>query len=72
MGRKVPDLGIAFVSGRRYIDYINVSALSGVVISRRYASLYELQEVYGTEDMYNLYEIIAVNNHNEYLASLEK
>jgi hypothetical protein len=41
--------------------------MSGVIISHRLATLHELQTIYGTEDMYNLYEIISVNNHNESL-----
>jgi hypothetical protein len=29
------------------------------------ATLYELQEVYGVEDAYNLLEILAVDRHNQ-------
>ena len=43
----------------------------GVIISKRMATLNELQTVYGTEDAYNLYEIIAVNNYNESLLTKE-
>lgn len=35
------------------------------LISRRYASLVELQSVYSLEDALNMYEIIAVNSYNE-------
>lgn len=35
------------------------------MISRRLATLHELDTVYGTEDVYNLLEIILVNNANE-------
>lgn len=51
----------------KFVDYENVSAISGVVISSKYATLHELQTVYGTEDMYNLYEVISVNNYNQNL-----
>lgn len=51
----------------KFVDYENVSAISGVVISSKYATFHELQTVYGTEDMYNLYEVISVNNYNQNL-----
>jgi hypothetical protein len=35
------------------------------VVSKRYATLHELQTVYGSEDLYDLLEIIAVDTHNE-------
>jgi hypothetical protein len=38
-------------------------------VSSRLASLIELQTVYGTEDLYDLLEILAVDRHNEQLAS---
>lgn len=34
------------------------------LIAKRYATLAELQTVYGTEDYYNLLEIAAVEAHN--------
>jgi hypothetical protein len=39
----------------------------GSVISSGHATLHELQSVYGTEDMYDMLEIIVVNNHNRQL-----
>jgi len=39
------------------------------VISSRLATLYELQTVYGVEDLYVLLEVIAVDNYNRMLAS---
>ena len=35
------------------------------VINKRYATLYELQTIYGTEDLFNLYEILLVKMYNE-------
>ena len=37
----------------------------GTIISHKLATLYELQTIYSYEDALDLYEIIAVNNHNE-------
>jgi hypothetical protein len=39
------------------------------VISSKLATLHELQTVYGVEDLYNLLEIVAVDNYNQMLAS---
>lgn len=39
------------------------------LISRRYATLHELQTVYGTEDYYNLLEIAAVESFNRRVMS---
>jgi hypothetical protein len=35
------------------------------VVSRRLATLHELQTVYGAEDLHNLLEIIVVDAHND-------
>lgn len=36
-------------------------------MSRRLASLHELQTVYGLEDLYDMVEIIVIDSHNEWL-----
>lgn len=36
----------------------------GVVISKRYATLYELQSVYSYEDALDLYEVADINAEN--------
>ena len=38
----------------------------GVIITRRIATLYELQTIYSLDDAVDLYEIVAVNNYNEW------
>lgn len=53
------------------INYPTVSGLLGVIITRRLATLYELQTVYSIDDAADLYEIAAVNNYNEWRASEE-
>lgn len=45
--------------------YANVPPMIGVVISKKYATLHELETVYGLEDLYNLYEIIYINSAND-------
>ncbi|MFM0507653.1 transcription elongation factor GreA [Paraburkholderia sp. RL17-373-BIF-A] len=44
---------------------MNLPRSIGAVVSRRLATLHELQTVYGAEDLYNLLEVIAVDSHNE-------
>ncbi len=54
--------------GRRHYHsetYKNVGALTGIVVSRQLATLYELQTVYSLEDLLDMYEIIVVNSINE-------
>ena len=45
--------------------YPNVPRIIGIIVSRRLATLYELQTIYGEEDAHNLLEIIAVDSANE-------
>lgn len=44
---------------------MNTPIYLGIIISRKLATLHELDTVYGVEDAYNLLEIISVNNANE-------
>lgn len=37
----------------------------GLVVSRGMASLHELDTVYGTQDMHDMLEIIAVDDYNK-------
>ena len=41
----------------------------GVVVSRRLATLHELQTVYGLADLHDMLEIILVDSHNERIAT---
>lgn len=51
------------------LRYVNVPQSIGSVVSRKLASLVELDSVLGVEDLYNLLEIIAIDNHNQYLVT---
>lgn len=50
------------------IGYPSVDGLIGVVISKRLATLFELQTIYSLDDLYSLTEVALVNNYNESLA----
>ena len=52
----------------KMIEYPSVPALLGVVISKKLATLHELQGLYSYDDLWDLYEIVLVNNYNESLA----
>ncbi len=47
------------------MNYTNVPPVIGTLVSARVATLAELQTVYGLEDVYNMLEILKVDNHNE-------
>lgn len=44
--------------------YKNVPISIGALLSARMATLYELDTVYGIEDVYNMLEVLAVDNYN--------
>jgi hypothetical protein len=52
----------------RFLEYINLSPLIGSLVSSQLATLHELQTVYGTEDAYNLLEVLCVDRYNQALA----
>lgn len=49
------------------IDYPSVNPLVAVVISKKLATLHELETIYSLDDLFDMCEIIAVNNYNEAL-----
>jgi hypothetical protein len=44
----------------------------GAVVSRRFATLHELDSVYGTEDLFDMLEIISVDGFNQRAMSKQK
>jgi hypothetical protein len=50
------------------VECVNVSIIVGIVVSRKLATLNELQTVYGTKDLHDFLEIIRINDKNEELA----
>ncbi len=49
----------------RLLHYTNVPPPVGTVVSKGFATLHELSTVYGLQDLYDMLEIIAVDNHNQ-------
>ena len=50
---------------RNWEKFPNVSALFAVLITKKYATLHELQTVYSYEDALDMYEIAYINSINE-------
>lgn len=55
--------------GREYADYVNIPRTIGTVISSGKATLVELDTVLGSEDVYDLLEIITVDAYNSQIAN---
>lgn len=47
------------------MSYPNLSPIVGAVIGSKLSTLYELQTIYGSEDLFDLYEVVLVKLHNE-------
>lgn len=47
------------------VNYENVPATIATIVSSKLATLYELDTVYGTEDLWRLLEINTVDNYNQ-------
>lgn len=59
------DFGPGGFGNSRLLEYVNVPRTIGVVLSQKMATLHELQTVYSLEDVYDMIEIIMVDNHNQ-------
>lgn len=57
------------VGGQRdFVDYRNVPISIGTILSRKMATLHELDTVYGTQDCYDLMEIIIIDSYNKIIS----
>ena len=56
----------------RLLEYVNVPPGIGAIVSRGLATLHELDTVYGTEDLHDLMEIMAIDTHNTNLLNKPK
>jgi hypothetical protein len=54
---------------RAWARYRNIPQTIGRAISSEKATLLELQTVYGTEDLYDILEVVAVDSYNNWLAN---
>lgn len=53
-------------------DYVNIPKAIATVVSSKLATLYELDTVYGTEDLWRLLEIITVDNYNRMVVNRQE
>ena len=54
---------------KRYADCKNVTNIISTLVSHRMATLHELDTVYGTQDAYDMLEILIVDSHNRNIAN---
>ena len=52
--------------GKQGASYKNVPKIIAIIVSRRLATLHELNTIYGIEDAHNLLEIILIDEANGY------
>ena len=50
---------------------MNLSAVIGTLLSKRMATLHELDTVYGVQDVYDMLEVITIDDYNNALANRE-
>jgi hypothetical protein len=54
-----------------FAEYLNISAVIGTLLSKRMATLHELDTVYGVRDVYDMLEVITIDDYNRNLANRE-
>lgn len=68
MGRNSPEINGKFRGFAQKLVYPeNIPFNIYVLVSKKIATLYELQTVYGVEDLHDLLEVLAVETYNESL-----
>lgn len=50
---------------RQYLNYVNIPPAIGMCVSAKFASLHELDTIYGLVDLYDMIEIFFVDAFNE-------
>lgn len=65
--RQLVEIGGHHLDDIDFRQYANVSRTIGAVVSSRLASLAELQTIYGSEDLADMIEILAVDAANQRL-----
>lgn len=51
----------------KFAEYRNIPPILGTVISKHFATLHELETVYSTRDLYDMLEVITVDDYNRQL-----
>ena len=65
------DIGKRYSGGEssKFKEYKNIPPIIGVLVSRKLATLTELQTVYGVQDAYDLLEIVMIDDYNREVAN---
>jgi len=56
---------------KQFAEYLNISPIIGTLLSKNMATLHELDTVYGVRDVYDMLEIVTVDDYNRQLANQE-
>lgn len=54
-----------------FAEYLNISAPVATLLSKRMATLHELDTVYGVRDVYDMLEVVTIDDYNNALANRE-
>lgn len=54
-----------------FAEYRNVPAVIGTLLSKRLATLHELDTIYGVRDVYDMLEVATVDDYNTALVNRE-
>jgi hypothetical protein len=54
-----------------FAEYLNISAPIATLLSKRMATLHELDTVYGVRDVYDMLEVVTVDDYNNALSRQE-
>lgn len=63
--------GVGGGANIKFAEYRNIPPIIGTVISKRIATLHELDTVYGTRDLYDMLEVVTIDDYNKELLKRE-
>ena len=54
---------------KQYAECANIPPMIAAIVSKGLATLKDIRESYGMGDVWDMTEILSVNNYNEYIAN---
>jgi len=54
---------------KQYAECTNVPPIIAAIVSKGLATIKDIRETYGMEDVWDMWEIVSVTNYNEYIAN---
>lgn len=56
---------------KQFAEYVNVPSSIGTLLSKKMATLHELDTIYGVKDVYDMLEIVIIDSYNNAIANQE-